>query len=119
MKDIQAEGMTIRFESEVERHDGIERDRPIQHFASDHKRSVQAEKARKSDKRDDTATRHKWRLIDIASLARIDILVVRRSRSLPVREYLVDRCCRSHRIVLGWEPNAKWAHGGRWIRRWG
>lgn len=38
MKDIQAEGMTIRFGSEVERHDGIERDRPIQHFAFDRKR---------------------------------------------------------------------------------
>jgi hypothetical protein len=109
--------MTIRFGSGEGRHDGTERDHSTQRFFSDHKRPVPAERANNSGMRGGTATRRRrCSIADIASLARIGILAVRRLQSLLGRGYLVDRYCRNRHTVRGWEPNARLGHGGRWIQ---
>jgi hypothetical protein len=117
MKDTRAWEMTIRFVFEEELHDDIEKDHSTQCFASDRRQLVQVEMAHSSGMMGDTATRHRrCSIADIASLARTGILVVRRLQSLLERGYLVDRYCRIRHTVLGWEPNARLVHIGRWIQ---
>lgn len=109
--------MTIRFESEEEHHDGTELNHPTQHFAFVRKQPVQVERAHSFGTMGGIATRRRCcSIAGIASLARIDILVVRHSQSLLERGYLVDRYCRIRHIVQGWEPNARLVHNGRWIQ---